>query len=384
MKTTHSIPALFLLASLVVAACDEAKPRESSAISVETALSRTADVALRTRTVGTVDPVQSATIRAQVGGYLREIGFAEGDEVEAGRVLFRIDTRGLDADVAQVRAALERARVMAANAEGNLKRAIELHKQNFISGEEFDRIRSESDSAREAVKVEEARARRTDVDRQFAVIRSPIAGRAGALAVHRGDLVRPGETVLVTIHQIRPIDVKFAVPERELAAVRAARAAGNVVVAARAGGTDGDPLRGDLVFIDNAVDAGTGSIALKARFENADERLWPGQFVDVEMTYGMLSGVVVVPARAVETGQSGSHVFVVDAERKAQLRPIRAGHADAGLVVVNEGLAAGEQVVTDGQSRLGPGTSVEIRNAPAAASGDPEGGEKNSVAGDAP
>lgn len=376
----RTFPAVFLLAALAVAACDDPKPRESVAVSVETAMSRKADVELRLRSVGVVDPVSSVTIRAQVGGYLREIGFAEGDEVEAGRVLFRIDPRGLDADAAQARAALERAKVMSANAEANWKRAIELHERNFISTEEFERIRAEADSARESVKVEEARARRSDVDLQFAVIRSPITGRAGALKAHRGDLVRAGETVLVTIHQIRPIDVKFSVPERELAAVRAAREAGQVVVTARTTGTGGDSPRGALVFVDNAVDAATGSISLKARFDNADERLWPGQFVDVEMTYGTLAGVVVVPARAVETGPSGSHVFVVDAERKARLRPIRVGHIDEDLVVASEGLEAGEQVVTDGQSRLGPGTAVEIRNAPG--SGDSGGVAPTTDTGD--
>jgi multidrug efflux system membrane fusion protein len=198
---------------------------------------------------------------------------------------------------------------------------------------------------------------------EFATIRAPISGRAGQLLAHRGDLVTANVTDLVQINQVAPINVRFSVPEKDLASVRTAFAAGDVPVSAVPSSGGDQPSDGKLSFIDNSVDERTGSLVLKAEFPNTDERLWPGQFVQVSATLGMETGAVVVPSHAVQTGQAGSFVFVIDDQGAARLRLVKSGRLSGDDIVISDGVKAGEAVVVDGQLKLADGTPTKLKSA---------------------
>ena len=183
--------------------------------------------------------------------------------------------------------------------------------------------------------------RKAELDLEHTRIDAPIGGRIGGLLVHEGDVVKANETTLVTLNQIAPIDVRFTVPEQQLPAVQAALAAGTVPVTAHPGGSPEPPETGQLVFVDNAVDRTTGTIALKGRFENAQRHLWPGEYVDVVMQIGTRVDAVVVPERAVQAGQDGDIVFVVGADDKAQVRKVRVDLTHRGSTVIAEGIEPG-------------------------------------------
>jgi len=196
----------------------------------------------------------------------------------------------------------------------------------------------------------------------YYTIRAPIDGRLGFVALKAGNDVKAQDVItMVTINQLKPIYVTFAVPQRELPGVRTAIAKGTVPVSVRVPNDPAGEIAGRLDFIDNQVDIATGTIQLKAIFGNRDERLWPGNFVNVQMTLGVQEGAIVVPAAAIQVGQNGSYVFVIKPDNTAEIRPLTVSRTVEGLAVVEKGLAEGERVVTDGQLRLTNGTRVEIR-----------------------
>ena len=211
------------------------------------------------------------------------------------------------------------------------------------------------------VQAREADVANAELQLGYTEIRAPIAGRTGQLNLHEGALVKANDagSSLVTINQLSPIAVAYAVPEASLAGLRAALAAGVVPVTASPHDGVGKPVEGRLDFIDNAVDATTGTILLKAVFANADRALWPGQFVDIVTRLGEETNAVLVPAAAVQTGQHGSQVFVVKPDRTVELRAVQTGRSANGLTVIRAGVKADETVVTDGQLRLVPGARVE-------------------------
>ena len=218
------------------------------------------------------------------------------------------------------------------------------------------------DTARAAVQADEAAVRSARVMLSFCTVSSPLTGRTGALLVHEGNIVKENETVLVTINQVTPTYVNFAVPERYLPEVRKYMGAGRLQVEARIRSDEGPPATGTLTFIDNMVDDTTGTIRLKATFENGDRRLWPGEFVDTTLRISAQVDVPVAPARAVQTGQDGQYVFVVTPDHIAQMRKVVGGRT-AGLdMVIEEGLQPGEVVITDGHMRVIPDTKVAVRN----------------------
>jgi multidrug efflux system membrane fusion protein len=217
--------------------------------------------------------------------------------------------------------------------------------------------RSAQDASRATLDATQASLENTRLQLEYTVIKAPISGQAGNLLVDRGDLVKINDTILVVINQVQPILVRFTVPELRLPDVQRARGDGTLGVrVVPAGGAA--PRTGSVVFLDNAVDRATGTIALKAQVDNPDRIFWPGQFIDVALILTTLKQAVLVPSQAVQTGQQGSYVFVVDAAGAASVRPITPGVAAGGNTVVKKGLTAGETVVTDGQLRLTPGATV--------------------------
>ena len=243
----------------------------------------------------------------------------------------------------------------------------------MASQQVLDTVRTQASVDAGAVRAGEATVRKAELDLEHTRIDAPIGGRIGGLLVHEGDVVKANETTLVTLNQIAPIDVRFTVPEQRLPAVQAALAAGTVPVTAHPGGSPEPPETGQLVFVDNAVDRTTGTIALKGRFENAQRHLWPGQYVDVVMQIGTRVDAVVVPEQAVQAGQDGDIVFVVGADDKAQVRKVRVDLTHRGSTVIAEGIEPGERVVVDGQLRLSPGAVVTVDEAPARVAGQQDG-----------
>jgi multidrug efflux system membrane fusion protein len=311
------------------------------------------------KAVGNVEPAESVAVKARVSGALERVHFREGRSVEKGALLFEIDPRPFRAALAEAEARLERNRALARKAAQDVLRYAELLEKEIVSKGQYDAVAADAESLDASVLADEAAVESARLDLEFCSLRSPLAGRAGARLVKEGNLVRAGDQTLVVIHQVRPVHVAFAVAERDLARVRQALDAGPVAVSA-VPPERGTPCEGRLEFVDNAVDAATGTIRLKALFPNADERLWPGQFVTVSLTLGTLPGASVVPAEAVQLGQQGSYVYVVKGDQTVEIRAVRTGASLDGLVVLEEGAPPGETVVTDGHLRLAPGSKVTV------------------------
>jgi multidrug efflux system membrane fusion protein len=236
-----------------------------------------------------------------------------------------------------------------------------LFEQGVVSKEDYDDRRARAEADRAIVRGDEAAIKRAQLDVEYCSIRSPLGGRTGALGVDEGNLVKPNDTVLVVIDQLAPIYVRFAIPEQRLPEVQHRMAEGQLSVRAKPEGDDGPPETGVLTFIDRAVDPSTGTIMLKALFENSSRRLWPGEFVNAVLRLGERSRAIVVPEQAVQEGQKGSQVFVVDADSRAELREVSVGPRTDGQIVIERGLREGEIVVTDGQLMLAPGSRVTPR-----------------------
>jgi multidrug efflux system membrane fusion protein len=319
-------------------------------------------VPLTTRAIGNVEAYSTVAIRALVAGELTKIHFKQGQEVKKGDPLFTIDPRPLQAALDQAEGTLAKDRAQLANARALEARYKKVYEEGIASKEDWDQYRTGADTQAGLVRADEAAVENARVQLSYATIRSPINGTTGNLLVYEGNLVKVNDTTpLVTVTQTMPIYVTFAVPEAELAKVNRARAAGPVRVEAALPSDEGHPLAGVLTFVDNAVDTTTGTIRLKGTFDNADRRLWPGQFVKVTVTTGVEADALVVPSQAVQAGQDGPYVYVVKDDQTVEARAVKPGPSSEGVVAVAKGLSAGERVVTDGQLRLYPGAKVELR-----------------------
>ena len=323
---------------------------------------------------GTVEANHLIAVRSQVQGVLQEVGFHEGDEVEQGQVLFQIDPRPFQAALAQSEKALARDEANLATAESDAKRYGALSEKDYVTKQQAQTAKSSAAAIAATVGADKAAIEMARLNLAYCTIRSPIAGRTGQLNYQQGNLIKANsDTPLVTIAQLRPIRVSFAVPSDDLASLRAHQHDHLVVEAMpgrrQSGGVEPltsvgtAPEKGSLSFIDNGVDPTTGTILLKADFSNERESLWPGEFVDVHLTVGEEKSLVV-PAEAVETGQKGTYVFVVKPDGTVESREVAVERSDAKIALIAKGLEPGETVVTDGQLRLFPGAKVTVREEP--------------------
>ena len=321
-------------------------------------------VPLAVQGIGTVIAASTVTVRAQVTGELTAVHFIEGDEVKEGQVLVEIDKRPLEAALQQTQAALDRDIAQAANARSQAARYQDLLKRGIATKEQVDQIVANAAALDATVALDRANIENAKVQLQYATIRAPLTGKTGLLQVHPGNLVRATDTTpIVTINKITPVYVSFSVPEAMLPDLKRYMARGKLPVTALPPNDQGAPATGLINFIDNAVDPTTGQIKVKGTFPNTDRHLWPGQFVNVNVTLSTEPNAIVVPSLAVQTGQQGTYVFVVKPDQTVDLRPVTVERSSGDQSVIKTGVTPGETVVTDGQLRLNPGTRVSIKNA---------------------
>lgn len=421
MRRALAVLALAVAAGLGLTACSDGvggaqnRPVAAPAVPVGAATVERKLVPLQVTTVGNVQAYTTVGVKPQIAGQIVKVHFEEGREVKRDDLLFTIDPRPLEAslrqseanvakDTAQLRqseAALGQRQAEVAQALANLERDLaqlemartqderyrELVQRELVAREQYDQVRTtlaaaqatvQADRAavenarasaraaeaavenvRAAIKADEAMVETARLQLAYTAIRAPMDGRTGNLLVQAGNVVKANEGDLVMIAQVRPIYVSFAVPEQYLTAIKRFQAQGNLKVEAVLDGGERRAV-GGVTFINNTVDPTTGTIQLKGTFPNTDNALWPGQFVDVALTLTS-EQASVVPAQAVQAGQRGPFVFVVKPDLTVESRPVKVGRRQGGEVVIEEGVEAGERVVTDGQLRLVPGARVEIK-----------------------
>src|SRR4029453_5272127 len=349
---------------------------ETVPVLVATAVQRS--VPIQIRAVGNVEAYTTVSIKTQVTGVINKANLLEGQDVKKDQLLFTIDPRPFDAPLKQAEANLARDNAQLKNLREQVRRYAELVENQYVSREQYDQIKTNADAAESIVDADKAAVDNAKVQLSYCYIYSPVNGRVGSLLVNEGNLVRVNDgTPLLVINQINPINVIFAVPEQYLADLKRHMAEGRLKVDARFQSDEGRPEQGALAFVDNAVDRSTGTIKLKAEFSNQERRLWPGQFVNVALTLATQGDAVVIPSEAVQVGQEGQHVFVVKADKRVEVRPVTIGSTNEGEAIIAKGLAAGEQVVREGQFLLGPGSRVEVKD-PTKLTGETKGEGKRS------
>lgn len=311
---------------------------------VETAAVRVQPMPISLQVVGQVQSEHSVQIRPQVSGILQAVYFKEGQAVNKGQQLFRIDP-------SQYQTALTAARAAWQYAHEQAQRLAPLAGKEYVTTQEYDVARAAVDQAQAALKQAEINFAYTD-------IRAPIAGRTGSLGARSGNLVAPGDsTPLVIINQMQPILVQYSIPQQSLSELRRYQAQHSIRIFITNEDGSGDLGQGELVFIDNTVNTDTGTVLLKARVGNTHEQLWPGQYVGVRTRFAMQPDAVVVPQTAIQTGQSGNFVYVVEQD-KAVIRAVQVDRQVDDLAVIASGIKAGETVVTRAPRNLRPGVKV--------------------------
>jgi len=353
-----------LLLMVAPAACsksDARPPRPSVPVTVAPVQQRS--VPYEISAIGSVTPIQTVAVRSQVSGTMMRVGFTEGDEVQKGQLLFEIDPRPYQAALDQARAVLARDHAQLLNARQEVTRYQQLVQNDLATQEQFDQFKANADAAEAAVTADSAAVQTARLNLEYTTIRAAISGRTGNLLLREGNLVpASGATPLVVINQLRPIAVSFSVPEQFLDDIRRFSAQHQLQVRVQPSQDSSVTMGGQLTFINNQVDTATGTILLKATFANEDRKLWPGQVaVAVRLVLNVEKDVLTIPAQAVMTGQSGTYVYVLNADQTARTQDVTVGRAADDYVVIEKGLTAGQNVVTDGQLRLVPGARVEIK-----------------------
>jgi len=358
-------------------------------VPVTVALAAEKNVPVEIQVIGNVEAYSTISVKAQVGGELTNVAIREGDFVKKGDTLFTIDQRPLEAALNQAianeakdeaalgqsQATLAKDQAQAKYADTQATRYAELFKEGVISKDQSEQLRASADalaqtvvadraaieSAKAAIGSSRAMVENARVQLGYTVTRSPIDGRTGNISIKQGNVVVPNNQELMTINQIEPIYVTFAVPEAQLPSIKQYMALGKLPVRARPQDDPGGEEEGVLTFVDNTVDVTTGTIKLKGTFPNVGHKLWPGQFVRVTLKLTTQQNAVTVPNEAVQTGQNGSFVYVVKPDRTVESRNVVTGARVGQDMVVDKGLEVGETVVTEGQLRLAPGSRVVVR-----------------------
>lgn len=408
MKSTSLQPSKLLgvlVAALLLSACASAptdvgdggkgkgkgkgKNAGGGTVPVEVAKVTLKNVPVDISVVGNVEAYSVVSIRAQTGGMLTEVRFKEGDYVKKGDLLFVIDRKPLEGQMNSAKANLAKSSALLKQAQAQLLRdtasadyardqAARYQKgvdQGVFAKEQAEQLKSsaaaqmqilEADraaigSAEAQISADQSAINNLNIQLGYTTVEATIDGRSGNILQKAGNIITANTTDLATLYQIEPIYVTFSVPEARLGDVKRYSDNGKLAVTARAQDGSGDIEQGELSFIDNSVDTSTGTIKLKGTFQNKGHKLWPGQFVNVGLRLTMRNNAVVVPNQAVQTGQDGTYVYVVGADRAVSVVPVKTGPRIDQDMVIDDGLKGGETVVTEGQLRLQPGSKVQIR-----------------------
>jgi multidrug efflux system membrane fusion protein len=357
---------VFAFVVLLISGCtgkdavQAAKPQPAAApVRIANVTSRTMPVELQA--IGNVEAISTVSIKAQISGQLVGVHFKEGDFVKKGQLLFTIERPPFEAALRQAEGTLAKDEAQALNSKLDAERYQGLGKQGVVSKQQVDAAGAAANAMAATVAADKAAVETAKINLEYTSIYSPINGRTGSVGVKEGNLVKANDVpILVTINQIEPIYVSFSIPEQQLAELKQYSNKSLKVDAAPQGGTQ--RFQGRLTFIDNSVDLTTGTIKLKATFDNAAHALWPGQFADVNLTLKSQPNAIVVPTAALQTSQSGTYVYVVDQDLTVKQQPVKVGWNVGEDTVIASGLQPGQRVVTDGQLRLTPGAKVDIKS----------------------
>lgn len=330
-------------------------------VPVSVAVATAGDMPVKLETMGRAEAWESVTLKARIDAPVLQVAYREGQHVKKGDLLVKLDPANYAALHQQAEGSLVRDKAQQAKAAQDLVRYTELRAKGFISEEKLNEMRTNADATAAAVKASGGAAELARLNASYATVRAPFDGVVGARLVSPGTLAKNNDTVLAVVNRIQPLYVTFNLPEKHLPTLKAMLRNGPLAVKVTVPGSKGE-WQGEARFIDNAVDASTGTIQMKAVLPNTDEALTAGQFVSVSLVLETLRDAITIPSDAIQQGQDSTFVFVVDAEGKAQPKKIKVITSQQGRAAIGEGLAAGDTVVTDGQLRLFPGAKVEARS----------------------
>ena len=336
-------------------------PKGPPAVPVSIALVQQQTLPVRLRAIGNVEAFATVAVKARVDGQIVAVNFREGEAVKKDSVLFRIDARPYEAALRQAEANALRDAAARDQARSQAKRYQELLEKNFVSKEAYAQIRTNAETAEATAKASRAALENARLNVEYCVIRSPLDGFVGRTLLQAGNLVKANDVnPLLVINQVKPIYVNFAVPEQNLPEVRKYMAQGKLSAEVLPVDAQQKHPLGNLIFVDNAVDPSTGTIRMRAQFDNEDAQLWPGQFVNLLLQLYEQADALIVPAQAVQTGPEGQYVYVIGDDMTAEMRRIKVLRTEGELAIVETGLRKDERVVTRGQLRLGPKVKVQI------------------------
>jgi multidrug efflux system membrane fusion protein len=320
-----------------------------------------ADLRVQIKAIGTVTPLNSVVVQSRVSGPLKALHFKEGDKVEAGQLLAEIDDADYQVQLAQAQGQLEQNLAQLKNAENDLALYSRLREQSSISAQQFNNQQALVEQLKGSLRSNQAQLDAAKLQLSYTQIKAPISGRLGLRRVDVGNLIQANNAEgLVTITQSSPINVVFAIPENQLQQVRQAMRGGEPLVVEAWDRAEQQQLTsGVLTTLDNQIDIATGTLRLKAEFANQQEELFPNQFVNVRLNVAVRSGAVTIPQDAVQYGSAGTYIYTIE-DNKAQIRQVKLGPVDNGMVAIEEGLSVGTPVVLEGLDRLRPGRAVEI------------------------
>ncbi|GAW68243.1 RND transporter [Geoanaerobacter pelophilus] len=359
-RFVQAVGLVTVLLSLSACSTKKEKPKAKPAVPVAIATAARKDVPVQLKAIGNIEPFNSVAIKSQVNGQIAKVHFKDGSDVQKGALLVTLQPESFQAALNQSEAALARDLAQARFAREQAERYRQLVAEGIVTKDQYDQLRTNAESAAAAVAADRAAIANARIQLNYCYIRSPISGRTGNLSLQLGNLVKANDLTLVTVNQISPIYATFSIPERSLPEVKKAMAERALKIEAIVPNDPNGKETGTISFLDNAVNAATGTIRLKGVFANADRKLWPGQFVDVVMTLGLRRDAVVVPTQAVQVGQQGQYVYVVKPDKTAEMRPVTVAAEQGGESIIEKGVAPGETVVVSGQLRLTPGAKVEL------------------------
>jgi membrane fusion protein, multidrug efflux system len=334
--------------------------RPQAGVPVRIAVAATKATPVEFNTIGSVQTIASVSVKSRIDAVIDQVLVKDGQFVKAGDVLFQLDSRAAQAVLHQAEATLARDQVQLANAQRISNRDKPLIAKSFVSQQQFDTDSATAAALEATVKADEAQLENAKILLSYYTIVAPIEGRVGLISIKQGNSIKANDVPLATVNQIQPIYVSIALPQNNLPELRAAMAQGPVTVRVQPAGDKGEPIAGKIAFFDNTIDSTSGTINVRSTFDNHEQRLWPGQFVNVSVLVRTDPSALVISPATVQAGQNGAYVFVIKDDNTAEARPVTVDRTVDGMAVISKGLSPGEKVVTDGQLRLSNGTHVQI------------------------